>query len=234
MMKCIDLKATFGRTLRITFDEAYSQKHRRRENLDPWMMQIPCVRGIILPHGGSRLAVEIDGRPITARKLVDSGVCELHRDGDHEKTFTFDVRDFAAVAAIVHPRRRRQVSQEQREAARQRMLILNARMPSPVKPQEVEIASDGAGRLSGRVTNPGQRDRNAACGDGILCAGASMVEGLPTSTDRHSTPLLFAPFGPSRTAPHRLGGMSSVPSGSPPNSSSSGSFISESTTSSQN
>ena len=95
---CINLMERFGKRYRIEFDPAYSAKNRPRDSLDPWMMLIPCQRGVIYPHGGNRLAVEIDGRPISVKRLEVLGCTELVQDGDSEKTFTFDVVDFAKVA----------------------------------------------------------------------------------------------------------------------------------------
>jgi hypothetical protein len=116
-MECINLREQFGHRYRITFDSAYDPKHRPKDKLDSWMMQIACERGVLYPHGGTRLAVEVDGRAITAGRLWTSGVCTLHQDGDHQKTFTFDAADFQEVAAIVKPRRKRRLTEAQKQAA---------------------------------------------------------------------------------------------------------------------
>jgi hypothetical protein len=63
------------------------------------------------------LAVEVDGRPITARRLLESGVCTLCQDGICEKTLTFGVSDLGVVAAIVKPKRRRRLTVEQKKVA---------------------------------------------------------------------------------------------------------------------
>jgi hypothetical protein len=73
------------------------------------MMLILCQRGDIYPYGGDLLAVDVDGRPVTARRLAELGL-RLVQDGDNEKTFVFPAEQFAQVAKIVKPRRRRQVS----------------------------------------------------------------------------------------------------------------------------
>jgi hypothetical protein len=112
---CINLKARFGKTHRITFDEAYDHHGVHRSNLDAWMMQIPCQRGTIYPQGGDMLAVEIDYRGPTARAVGALPGVRCHQDGDNEKTFVFHVDLFDQVAAIVKPRRRRVVSEEQRQ-----------------------------------------------------------------------------------------------------------------------
>ena len=116
-MECVNLLGRFGQGYRITYDPTDIPKHRHRANLDPWMMQIDCRCGIIYPHGGTLLAVEVDSRPTTARRLLESGVCTLYQDGNREKTLTFDVAVFEAVAAIVKLRRRRRLTEEQKKAA---------------------------------------------------------------------------------------------------------------------
>jgi hypothetical protein len=106
---CINLRERFGRRYKIGWDTAYDPKHRPKDKLDPWMMLILCQRGEIYPYGGDLLAVDIDGRPVTARRLAKPGL-RLVQDGDNEKTFVFPVEQFAQVAKIVKPRRCRQVS----------------------------------------------------------------------------------------------------------------------------
>jgi hypothetical protein len=106
---CINLLARFGDRYRIGWDPAYDPKHRPKDKLDPWMMLVLCERGEIFPYGGNLLAVGVDNRPITARRLAELGLL-LVQDGDCEKTFVFPIERFAEVAEIVNPRRRRQVS----------------------------------------------------------------------------------------------------------------------------
>lgn len=112
--ECINLWRRFGHRYRVTFDPAYDPRHVPRDKLDPWYMQIPGRRGCIVPWGGTSLAVEVDGRPVTARRLAESGVCKLIRDGDDGQTFLFDVAGFAAVAATIRAKRRRRLSPQQR------------------------------------------------------------------------------------------------------------------------
>lgn len=129
---CVNLRERFGHTYRITYDPAYSARHVPRDKLDPWMMIIPCRAGEIWPHSGTTLAVELEGRRgVTVRRLLEIGVCRLYRDADDGATLLFDVADFATVAAIIKPRRRRQVSEANRRAARERMLAYNRQKPSP-------------------------------------------------------------------------------------------------------
>ena len=106
---CINLLSSFGDRFKIGWDPAYDPKHRPKDKLDPWMMLVLCERGEIFPWGDDLLAVTVDHRPVTAKRLLDLGV-HLVQDGDREKTFVFHVDRFDTVADLVKPRRRRQVS----------------------------------------------------------------------------------------------------------------------------
>ena len=120
MPSCIDLKARFDKRYRVVYEESYYADHgdgARRE--DPWLMILLCRYGHIFPHGGTTLAASVDGHPNVAGQLRRLKCCRVHQDGDHgELTARFDVADFAEVAQIMRPRRRRLVSAEQRERLR--------------------------------------------------------------------------------------------------------------------
>ena len=130
-MKCINLKQQFGDCYKITFDPAYDPQNRPKDKLDPWYIQIACQRGVIYPHGGDRLAAEIEGRPRTARRLRELPCTEVFPDGNNDLAVTFDARDFEKVAELIKPRRRRRVSEENRRKASERMRRLNQQKPSP-------------------------------------------------------------------------------------------------------
>jgi hypothetical protein len=121
MIEPINLMQQFSQRYRIAFDPVYDPAHRPKDSLDPWMMEIPCERGTIYPHGESDLAVMVDYRPITAKKLAEIPGVILAQDGDQEKTFVFPVGLFDAVAELVKPRRKRHMTEANKEAARQRM-----------------------------------------------------------------------------------------------------------------
>jgi hypothetical protein len=95
------------------------------------MMQLPCRgRGVtIYPHGGDRLAVEVDGRPGLIKKLAAIPGVVLLQNGDGEKTFLFKVALFGPVAAVVRPRQRRRLPEGQRRACLRR--LARARAPAP-------------------------------------------------------------------------------------------------------
>lgn len=121
---CIDFRLAFGKKYRMTLDP--SSETKRKTSADAWMLQIPCRTGVIYPFGGTKLAIELDNHSRTAKRLAKC--CKLHQDGDKEKTFLFDLADFDAVAAIVHPKRRRRLSEEERvrlSVLARRMVALN-------------------------------------------------------------------------------------------------------------
>lgn len=118
-MDCINLRERFGKRYRLTFDPAYDPKGRPRDKLDPWMMVIEGQRSTIYPYGGCLLAVEVEGRAVTRRRLRELAGTTVIQDGDDFTAFTFDVGIYPAVAAIVRPRRRRILSEAQREQLRQ-------------------------------------------------------------------------------------------------------------------
>jgi hypothetical protein len=120
---CVNLKERYGDRYRLGWDPADESGHR-----DPWMMVLLCQRAVIYPHGGDQLAVEVDGHPVTARRLAELGL-RCTQDGDHEKTFVFPLERFEEVAALVLPRRRRQLTPEQREAAMKNLRPFPARGP---------------------------------------------------------------------------------------------------------
>jgi hypothetical protein len=84
---CVNLLEAFGKDYKVTFDPAYDRRLVPRRCLGPWMMQLPCRgKGVcIYPHGGDRLAVEVDGRPGLAKKLAAIPGVELWQDGTGRK-----------------------------------------------------------------------------------------------------------------------------------------------------
>jgi len=113
---CINLKERFGRRYRVVYEESYYAQYGPNARVpDPWLMILPCKFGHIFPHGGDMLAASVDGHPNVAGLLRRLPRCQVWQDGDFgELTVTFDVADFDEVARIMRPRRRRQVTPEQK------------------------------------------------------------------------------------------------------------------------
>jgi hypothetical protein len=120
-MKCVNLKERFGHRYRITFDPAYNPKHVPRDKLDAWMMLIPCRRGVIYLYGGDRLAIEVEGRAPTRNLLHGLGCTTTCQEGDNFLSVTFDVSDFDDVARVVQPRKRRRLTEQQKQEAVERL-----------------------------------------------------------------------------------------------------------------
>lgn len=137
---CVNLLNRFGARYKITFDPAYDPKGRPRDKLDPWMMVIPCERGEIYPYGGNALAIDIEDRPVTAKQVGKLPSTTPHQQGDHFSCMIFNVAYFAEIAKIVKPRKRKLMSEANREAARQRMIAYNDSMSKvPTHPARTGI-----------------------------------------------------------------------------------------------
>jgi hypothetical protein len=121
--QCLDLRELFGDRYIVIFEESYAADlgHGCGRG-DPWLQIIPSVgsRGHIFPWGGDKLAASVDkGRLV--KSLMALGCCALVQDGDSGGTVTFALQDFAKVAAIMRPRRRRRLKPEQRRKNAQRL-----------------------------------------------------------------------------------------------------------------
>jgi hypothetical protein len=130
MMECIDLRHLFGADYKISWDEAYDAKGKHRDSLDPWYALIPCRFGVIYPHGGNRLAVEVDRHPKATKLLLALPGLTPTQSGDDEMTFVFEVGLFAQVAAVVQPRRRRRLSEARRHACAEQLAKVRPRFPA--------------------------------------------------------------------------------------------------------
>ena len=137
-MTCINLKDRYGDQYRIEFDPAYNPRKVPGGKLDPWYMVIPCRRGSIHPHGGNLLAVDVDYRAVTAKRVAALDGVALHQDGDCEKTFVFHVDLFDEVAKLVRPRRRRRLTEQQRRDGAARLRKHRFRSRRSGRPQRRE------------------------------------------------------------------------------------------------
>ena len=108
--KCIDLRTVAGKRYRLDCDLS----HKGRTAPDPWLLIIPCRFGHIYPHSATLLAVATNGRVIGLKVARLSGV-DVLQDGIDGMNLTFPPRLFARVAQIVKPKRKRQISDAERE-----------------------------------------------------------------------------------------------------------------------
>lgn len=118
-MECVNLKERFGQRYRVRYEESYRAQYGPRAfTVDPWLQIIPCQHGHVLPHGGDMLAASTDRRGPIARRLIALPEATIHQDGDDGVTVLFQVDQFDAVAEVMKPRRRRIVSEAERERLR--------------------------------------------------------------------------------------------------------------------
>ncbi len=99
-----------------TYAQRYRVGKEQPGSRDPWDLFIRCRFGHVYPHGGRYLAASIDGYPRIAARLRRLPCVQIVQDGDHgELTVVFDVRDFDAVAEVIQPRRRRILTDQERQ-----------------------------------------------------------------------------------------------------------------------
>ncbi len=99
----MNLKARYGDKYRIAREKGSKPR-------DPAGFTIPCRRGHpIYAHGRNLLGVATNGRGIVKRLLAVPGL-KVTQYGDDGINAVFPPESFAAVAAIVRPKRRRKLS----------------------------------------------------------------------------------------------------------------------------
>ncbi len=115
-MECVNLKKVFGDRYRITRDDSYfAERGESARAEDPWLQVVPCQHGHIYPYGGQMLVASTAKRGRVARELLALAVTTLFRDGDDGLDVLFHVSHFEQVAELLKPRRRRRLSEAQRE-----------------------------------------------------------------------------------------------------------------------
>ena len=121
---CINLQERFGKRYRVGYEESYQAQYgKRSRRCDPWLMVIHCRYGHIYPFGGDLLAASVDGHAQIANRLRRLSCCRDYQDGDGgELTALFNVADLPEVAKILRPRRRRQLSDQQKKELTERLL----------------------------------------------------------------------------------------------------------------
>lgn len=135
-LECVNLQQEFGDRYRVGHDPA-STPRGATEN--PWCQRIPTRSGEIYPFGNETLIVEVEGHNYLKARLSRLDCCEIHQDGDDFGSFKFHVSDFDRIAEVVKPRRKRQISEEER----QRLAAIGFQNPlsgeAPVAPTHLEV-----------------------------------------------------------------------------------------------
>ncbi len=121
---CVNLKQRFGDRYRITYEESFwAERPEFRQDEEPWLQIIPCRNGHIYPWGGTKLAACTTTSGPVANRLRTLPSVEVAQDGADGVNVVFNVAHFEVVAEIMRPRRRRWVS----ETERQRLAELSRR-----------------------------------------------------------------------------------------------------------
>jgi hypothetical protein len=128
---CPNLLDLAGDRYKVTYDPAYDPFNVPRDRLDPWMMVLRGRHGEIYPWGAGQLAVF--ATPTLAVHLRAIPGLTLWTDGSDGKTFTFPVAALDAVARVIRPRKRPQLSPERRQQLAGRMANVRAAKPGPKK-----------------------------------------------------------------------------------------------------
>lgn len=136
-MGCLNLKEQFGQRFKIEYAESYHADCGVRARLEnPWLMILYCRNGHICPWGGSTLAACTKGNGPVANRLRKLPCTTVAQDGDDGVNALFDVADFDKVAAIMHPKRRKRLSESQKQKNIERL-----RKYWPTKGETVQMAA---------------------------------------------------------------------------------------------
>jgi hypothetical protein len=126
-MNVIDLKSQYGARYRVTLDQSADIPGQSQEDR-LWLQQIQGKYGHCYIHGqrelGAYVRTKADRTDRLGRLLALPG-SRLHQRGDFESSVVFDPANIDAVAGILKLHLRRRLSDEQREASRQRMARIN-------------------------------------------------------------------------------------------------------------
>ncbi|MCK9570867.1 hypothetical protein M0R72_18095 [Candidatus Pacearchaeota archaeon] len=113
---CIDLTELCGKKYKIEYEESYYAQYGPNAHVnDPWYKIVPCQKGHFFPWGGNRIAFATKGNGPICRILRDLPGVEVMQDGSDGINVAFDVSMFDQIAQLVIPRKKRQVSDEERQ-----------------------------------------------------------------------------------------------------------------------
>ena len=104
----IDLKTLAGKRYRLQYDES-----RQGREESPWLLIVPCRYGHIYPHSAELLGIAINTRAMGHKLAKLPGVTVL-QEADDGFNLACPPKLFAAVAKIMGARRKKQVSEAER------------------------------------------------------------------------------------------------------------------------
>jgi hypothetical protein len=146
MAACINLKERFGNRFKVEFEESYcAERPEFRATEAPWLMIVRCEHGHICPAGGDLLVACASRRGAVARQLAALPFVTVVQDADDGLNALFDVEHFDEATRLMRPKRRRQLSAEQRQAAVERLkpFHFSARQRSGAGPERVRSGQVG-------------------------------------------------------------------------------------------
>ena len=140
MAECVNLKEQFGDRFKVAYEESYQAErgdHCRAE--DPWLMIMLCRHGEIYPFGGDQLVASTKVAGGIARVLKGLSYTIVYQDGSDGVDVLFPGDRFEEIAAIMKPRKRRQIS----DAEGKRLAEMGAKfrfMPGAQAPETAQIS----------------------------------------------------------------------------------------------
>ncbi|MHB8969719.1 MAG: hypothetical protein ACYC3X_06115 [Pirellulaceae bacterium] len=146
---CLDLLDTFGDRYRVRREAPAGTRS------DPWSQIIPCQHGHIYPHGGNLLGFASRRRGAVARRVACLPYAEVMQAGDDGLNIVFPLERFTEVAAIVHPKRRRRLSDAQRAAAIKRLQPYQLTSGQDPARAQVKRSSETLGRVLSALDDSG-------------------------------------------------------------------------------
>jgi hypothetical protein len=156
---CINLRERFGDRYRVGYEESYYAQYGEHARVDdPWLRIILCRHGHIYPQGGDMLAASTSKRGPVAGALVRLDCTTVLQDGSDGVNVAFHADHFEEVAAILKPRRKRQVSDEERaRLASMGRTSLKRYRQANVEEWEIEPEGDQMDRSVPEAIPPGPR-----------------------------------------------------------------------------
>jgi hypothetical protein len=103
----IDIRRCYGHKYRVISEDLNSR------NSDAWAWTIPAARGHLYLHSPDRLGAATNGRRVGRILARLSGV-RIEQEADDGLNLSFPVEQFKAVARVMRPKRRRQISERER------------------------------------------------------------------------------------------------------------------------
>ena len=118
-MNPINLKTLAAGQFRLGLDEAALIEPGGKK--DPWYQVIPCKYGQIYPFSNTLLAIHSKGSGIRQKLQDIEGITVHNWSDDGEAIFLFGPELFEKVTGVVKPKRKRQLSQAQRQQTADRL-----------------------------------------------------------------------------------------------------------------